>query len=149
VFLFGTRLTHVTRHLRGQDVDVALARVAAAAPDWSGGTRIGACLYEFNLRWARRVLGYGAQVLLLTDGLDREDTTLLTKAADRLGRSCRNLIWLNPLLRYDGFEPRAAGVRALLPHVDTFVPVHNLNSIADLAQSLGGGKARVASTHTR
>lgn len=149
VFLFGTRLTHVTRHLRGQDVDVALARVAAAAPDWSGGTRIGACLHEFNLRWARRVLGYGAQVLLLTDGLDREDTTLLTKAADRLGRSCRNLIWLNPLLRYDGFEPRAAGVRALLPHVDTFVPVHNLNSIADLAQSLGGGKARVASTHTR
>lgn len=149
VFLFGTRLTHVTRHLRGQDVDVALARVAAAAPDWSGGTRIGACLYEFNLRWARRVLGYGAQVLLLTDGLDREDTTLLTKAADRLGRSCRNLIWLNPLLRYDGFEPRAAGVRALLPHVDTFVPVHNLNSIADLAQALGSGKARVASTHTR
>ena len=103
VFLFGTRLTHVTRHLRGQDVDVALARVAAAAPDWSGGTRIGACLHEFNLRWARRVLGYGVQVLLLTDGLDREDTTLLTKAADRLGRSCRNLIWLNPLLRYDGF----------------------------------------------
>lgn len=149
VFLFGTRLTHVTRHLRGQDVDVALARVAAAAPDWSGGTRIGACLHEFNLRWARRVLGYGAQVLLLTDGLDREDTTLLTKAADRLGRSCRNLIWLNPLLRYDGFEPRAAGVRALLPHVDTFVPVHNLNSIADLAKSLGGGKASVASTHTR
>ena len=149
VFLFGTRLTHVTRHLRGQDVDVALARVAAAAPDWSGGTRIGACLHEFNLRWARRVLGYGVQVLLLTDGLDREDTTLLTKAADRLGKSCRNLIWLNPLLRYDGFEPRAAGVRALLPHVDTFVPVHNLNSIADLAQSLGGGKARVASTHTR
>ena len=149
VFLFGTRLTHVTRHLRGQDVDVALARVAAAAPDWSGGTRIGACLHEFNLRWARRVLGYGAQVLLLTDGLDREDTTLLTKAADRLGRSCRNLIWLNPLLRYDGFEPRAAGVRALLPHVDTFVPVHNLNSIAELAQSLGGGKASVASTHTR
>jgi len=149
VFLFGTRLTHVTRHLRGQDVDVALARVAAAAPDWSGGTRIGACLHEFNLRWARRVLGYGVQVLLLTDGLDREDTTLLTKAADRLGRSCRNLIWLNPLLRYDGFEPRAAGVRALLPHVDTFVPVHNLNSIADLAQALGSGKARVASTHTR
>ena len=149
VFLFGTRLTHVTRHLRGQDVDVALARVAAAAPDWSGGTRIGACLHAFNLRWARRVLGYGAQVLLLTDGLDREDTTLLTKAADRLGRSCRNLIWLNPLLRYDGFEPRAAGVRALLPHVDTFVPVHNLNSIADLAQALGSGKARVASTHTR
>jgi uncharacterized protein with von Willebrand factor type A (vWA) domain len=149
VFLFGTRLTHVTRHLRGQDVDVALARVAAAAPDWSGGTRIGACLHEFNLRWARRVLGYGVQVLLLTDGLDREDTTLLTKAADRLGRSCRNLIWLNPLLRYDGFEPRAAGVPALLPHVDTFVPVHNLNSIADLAKSLGGGKASVASTHTR
>jgi len=149
VFLFGTRLTHVTRHLPGQDVDVALARVAAAAPDWSGGTRIGACLHEFNLRWARRVLGYGVQVLLLTDGLDREDTTLLTKAADRLGKSCRNLIWLNPLLRYDGFEPRAAGVRALLPHVDTFVPVHNLNSIADLAQALGSGKARVASTHTR
>lgn len=147
VFLFGTRLTHVTRHLKGQDVDVALARVAAATPDWSGGTRIGACLHEFNLHWARRVLGAGAQVLLLTDGLDRDDTALLEKAADRLGRSCRNLIWLNPLLRYDGFEPRAAGVRALLPHVDTFVPVHNLASIADLAKSLAGAGPRVSAKH--
>ncbi len=136
VFLFGTRLTRVTRHLRGQDVDVALARVTDAAPDWSGGTRIGASLHEFNLRWSRRVLGYGAQVLLLTDGLDREDTALLASAADRLGRSCRNLIWMNPLLRYDGFEPRAAGVRALLPHVHAFVPVHNLNAIGDIAAAL-------------
>jgi len=139
VFLFGTRLTHVTRHLRGHDVDIALDRIAAAAPDWSGGTRIGACLDEFNRAWSRRVLGQGAQVLLLTDGLDRDDSALLTQAAERLGKSCRSLVWLNPLLRYDGFEPRAAGVRALLPHVDTFVPVHNLQSIGELAAALSGG----------
>lgn len=144
VFLFGTRLTHVTRHLRGRDVDVALDEIAAAAPDWSGGTRIGGCLEEFNLRWSRRVLSQGASVLLLSDGLDRDDTARLAAAADRLGKSCRALIWLNPLLRYDGFEPRAAGVRAILPHVDAFVPVHNLDAISDLAAALAGAAPRRA-----
>lgn len=136
VFLFGTRLTHITRQLRHKDVDAALGRVANAAPDWSGGTRIGACLHEFNQRWSRRVLGQGAVVLLLTDGLDRDDVALLATSAERLGKSCRQLIWLNPLLRYDGFAPRAAGIQALLPHATKFVPAHNLQSIKALAAAL-------------
>ena len=138
VFLFGTRLTHITRQLRHKDVDAALERVADAAPDWSGGTRIGACLHEFNQRWSRRVLGQGAVVLLLTDGLDREDASVLAASAERLGKSCRQLIWLNPLLRYDGFTPRAAGIQALLPHATRFVPAHNLVSIKSLAEALAG-----------
>ena len=137
VFLFGTRLTHITRQLRHKDVDAALGRVANAAPDWSGGTRIGACLHEFNQRWSRRVLGQGAVVLLLTDGLDRDDVDVLSASAERLGKSCRQLIWLNPLLRYDGFAPRAAGIQALLPHATKFVPAHNLQSIKALASALG------------
>ena len=136
VFLFGTRLTHITRQLRHKDVDAALGRVANAAPDWSGGTRIGACLHEFNQRWSRRVLGQGAVVLLLTDGLDRDDIQVLAASAERLGKSCRQLIWLNPLLRYDGFAPRAAGIQALLPHATKFVPAHNLQSIKALAMAL-------------
>lgn len=136
VFLFGTRLTHITRQLRHRDVDAALGRVASAAPDWSGGTRIGACLHEFNQRWSRRVLGQGALVLLLTDGLDRDDVDVLAASAERLGKSCRQLIWLNPLLRYEGFAPRAAGIQALLPHATKFVPAHNLQSIKSLATAL-------------
>ena len=136
VFLFGTRLTHVTRQLRNKDVDVALDRVASAAPDWSGGTRIGGCLHEFNLLWSRRVLGQGAVVLLLTDGLDRDDIDLLAASAERLRKSCRQLIWLNPLLRFDGFAPRAAGIQALLPHASKFVAAHNLQSIKALAAAL-------------
>lgn len=136
VFLFGTRLTHITRQLRHKDVDAALGRVANAAPDWSGGTRIGACLHEFNQRWSRRVLGQGAVVLLLTDGLDRDDIDVLAASAERLGKSCRQLIWLNPLLRYEGFAPRAAGIQALLPHATKFVPAHNLQSIKSLATAL-------------
>lgn len=136
VFLFGTRLTHITRQLRQKDVDVALARVASAAPDWSGGTRIGASLREFNQRWSRRVLGQGAVVLLLTDGLDRDDIGVLSASAERLRKSCRQLIWLNPLLRFDAFAPRAAGIQALLPHVSKFVPAHNLQSIKSLAAAL-------------
>ena len=136
VFLFGTRLTHITRQLKHKDVDAALGRVANAAPDWSGGTRIGACLHEFNQRWSRRVLGQGAVVLLLTDGLDRDDINVLAASAERLGKSCRQLIWLNPLLRYDGFAPRAAGIQALLPHATKFVPAHNLQSIKSLAAAL-------------
>ena len=136
VFLFGTRLTHITRQLRHKDVDAALARVASAAPDWSGGTRIGASLREFNLRWSRRVLGQGAVVLLLTDGLDRDDIGVLAASAERLRKSCRQLIWLNPLLRFDAFAPRAAGIQALLPHASKFVPAHNLQSIKALATAL-------------
>ena len=135
-FLFGTRLTNVTRHLRHKDVDFALEKVSEAAEDWSGGTRIGACLHEFNLFWSRRVLAQGALVLLITDGLDREGGRNLHREMDRLHRSCRRLIWLNPLLRYDGFEPKSTGIKAILPHVDDFRPVHNLASLDDLAKAL-------------
>ncbi len=135
-FTFGTRLTNVTRLLRHRDPDLALAAVGRTVRDWDGGTRIGASLREFNLRWARRLLGQGAVVLLVTDGLDRDDARGLAAEAERLRRSCRRLIWLNPLLRYAGFEARAAGVRALLPHVDEFRPVHDLASVAQLAEAL-------------
>lgn len=135
-FLFGTRLTNITRHLERRDVDEALDRVSEAVEDWSGGTRIGGCLKEFNYTWARRCLGQGAEVLLITDGLDRDDVTELEVEMDRLHRSCRRLTWLNPLLRYDAFEPKAAGIRSMLPHVDAFRPVHNLESLQDLANVL-------------
>jgi uncharacterized protein with von Willebrand factor type A (vWA) domain len=138
VFVFGTRLTNITRQLRHRDVDVAMARVAEAIKDWSGGTRIGASLREFNFKWARRVLGQNACVLLVSDGLDREAGEGLGEEMERLAKSCRELIWLNPLLRYDKFEARPAGVRAMLPHVDLFLPVHNLKSLVDLAHTLSG-----------
>lgn len=137
-FLFGTRLTGVTRALRHRDPDVALQACVAAADDWSGGTRIGACLREFNLRWSRRVLGGNATVLLVTDGLERGDASPLGFEVERLSRSCRRLVWLNPLLRYRGFEPLAAGVRSILPHADAHLPVHNLDSLYDLTRALGG-----------
>jgi uncharacterized protein with von Willebrand factor type A (vWA) domain len=139
VFVFGTRLTNITRQLRHRDVDVAMARVAEAIKDWSGGTRIGASLREFNFKWARRVLGQNACVLLVSDGLDREAGEGLGDEMERLAKSCRSLIWLNPLLRYDKFEARPAGVRAMLPHVDLFLPVHNLKSLVDLAHTLNKG----------
>jgi len=142
VFVFGTRLTNITRQLRHRDVDVAMARVAEAIKDWSGGTRIGACLRDFNWRWARRVLGQNACVLLVSDGLDREAGEGLSDEMDRLAKSCRYLVWLNPLLRYEKFEARPAGVRAILPHVDLFLPVHNLKSLIDLAHSLSGPMVR-------
>ncbi len=142
-FLFGTRLTNVTRLLAHRDVDDALAAVGQTVRDWSGGTRIGACLESFNLLWSRRVLGQGAVVLLITDGLDRDGGRGLAGAVSRLRRSCRRLVWLNPLLRYEGFEPKAAGIRAMLPHVDEFRPVHNLESLEELAAALGAeGVAR-------
>lgn len=137
IFLFGTRLSNVTRHMRDKDPDVALAKIGASVEDWSGGTRIGTCLKEFNRYWSRRVLGQGAQVLLITDGLDRDGATGLSGEIERLHKSCRRLVWLNPLLRWDGFEPRAQGIRALIAHVDDFLPVHNLTSLADLAQAIG------------
>ena len=136
VFVFGTRLTNVTRQLRHRDVDVAMAKVADAIKDWSGGTRIGMCLREFNWRWGRRVLGQNACVLLVSDGLDREAGEGLSDEMERLAKSCRYLVWLNPLLRYEHFEARPAGVRAMLPHVDLFLPVHNLKSLVDLAHTL-------------
>jgi uncharacterized protein len=142
VFLFATRLTNVTRLLRRRDADEALARCGREVVDWAGGTRLGACLSEFNRAWSRRVLGHGAVVLLVTDGLDREPGPDLAAAADRLHRSCRRLVWLNPLLRWEGFEPRAQGVRALLPHVDEHRPVHNLDSLEALGRALGERGAR-------
>jgi hypothetical protein len=135
-FVFGTRLTNLTRQMRHRDPDAALADCSAAVQDWSGGTRIGDTLHEFNRLWSRRVLGQGAVVLLITDGLERDDVGELSAEMARLRRSCRRLIWLNPLLRFDGFEARARGVKAMLPHVDEFRPVHNLDALADLCASL-------------
>lgn len=135
-FLFGTRLTNVTRQLRHRDAEVAFELVSHIVPDWQGGTRIGESLERFNRLWARRVLGQGAVVLLITDGLDREGARGLADATDRLRRSCRRLIWLNPLLRYAGFQPRSQGIRAMLPHVDEFRPVHNLQSLRELVATL-------------
>nr|WP_216366825.1 VWA domain-containing protein [Halovulum dunhuangense] len=135
-FTFGTRLTNITRHLRARDVDAALAAAGAEARDWEGGTRIGHCLHAFNRDWSRRVLGQGAVVLLITDGLDRDDPDLLAAEADRLRLSSRRLIWLNPLLRWDGFAPRARGVKVLLPRVDAFRAGHNIASLEALAEAL-------------
>lgn len=147
VFLFGTRLTNITRQLRTRDVDDALERVAGAVEDWSGGTRIASSFRDFNHDWSRRVLGQGAVVLLLTDGLERDLDGGLAREMERLHRSCRRLIWLNPLLRYDRFEARASGIKAMLPHVDDFRACHSLDSIADLVEALSapeGLKARAA-----
>ncbi len=135
-FLFGTRLTNVTRYLRYKDVDEALEKVSEAAEDWSGGTRIGHCLEDFNKFWSRRVLTQGAIVVLISDGLDRDEGDGLTLEMERLHMSCRRLIWLNPLLRYDGFEPKSIGIKAMLPHVDIFKTIHNLNNLNDLTRVL-------------
>lgn len=135
-FLFGTRLTNVTRALKTRDPDDALALCSQGVADWAGGTRIAQALEEFNKRWSRRVLGQGATVLLVTDGLEREGGGELKREIDRLHRSCRRLIWLNPLLRFEGFEAKAAGIRAMLPHVDELRPVHDLSSLASLCDAL-------------
>ena len=135
-FVFGTRLTNITRQLRNRDVDAAIERASAEVADWEGGTRIGRCLDAFNREWSRRVCGQGAMVLFISDGLDRDVGEGLGVQVERLHKSCRRLVWLNPLLRYEGFEPRAAGMRALLPHVDELRPVHNLESLEDLCEAL-------------
>ncbi|WP_296575921.1 VWA domain-containing protein [Phreatobacter sp.] len=135
-FTFGTRLTNITRMLKAKDPDEALAACSAAVEDWSGGTRIAPSLAAFNKVWSRRVLSGGAVVLLVTDGLERDGTADLARAADRLHRSCRRLVWLNPLLRFDGFEARAQGIRALLPHVDEFRTIHNVAAVAELVAAL-------------
>jgi hypothetical protein len=141
-FLFGTRLTNVTRHLRNKDIDVALDKCTDAVEDWSGGTRIGEALREFNQHWSRRVLGQGAVMLLISDGLDRDAGRGLAREMDRLHKSCRRLIWLNPLLRFEGFEPKSQGIRAILPHVDEFRPVHNLESLTQLVEALNAAAGR-------
>lgn len=138
VFLFGTRLTNVTRELKRRDIDEAMAKVSGAVQDWSGGTRIGTSLKEFNYRWARRVLTQGAHVLIMTDGLDREGVDTLEHEMQRLRRQTKRIIWLNPLLRYDGFKAMAGGIKAMMPHVDEFRPVHSLESLRDLAAALAG-----------
>jgi hypothetical protein len=141
-FLFGTRLTNVTRALRQRDPDEALSTCSAHVTDWSGGTRIASSLHEFNKRWGRRVLGQGAVVLLITDGLERDADDTLSLEMDRLHRSCRRLVWLNPLLRFEGFEARAKGVRTILPHVDELRPIHNLESMTELVRALSGAPAK-------
>jgi hypothetical protein len=141
-FLFGTRLTNVTRAIRQRDPDEALAMCSLNVADWSGGTRIATSLHAFNKHWARRVLGQGAVVLLITDGLERDADDTLSFEMDRLHRSCRRLIWLNPLLRFEGFEARAKGVRAMLPHVDELRSIHNLESMTDLVRALSGASAK-------
>jgi uncharacterized protein with von Willebrand factor type A (vWA) domain len=138
-FLFGTRLSNVTRALRERDPDDALAACSAAVPDWSGGTRVASSLRAFNRLWARRVLAQGAVVLLITDGLERDADDTLAFEMDRLHRSCRRLIWLNPLLRFEGFEARARGIKAMLPQVDEMRPIHNLESITGLVAALAYG----------
>jgi len=147
-FTFGTQLTNITRHLRHRDVDAALAMAGAEAQDWEGGTRIGACLHSFNRDWSRRILGQGAVVLLITDGLDRDDPDALGAEMERLHLSARKVIWLNPLLRWDGFAPKARGIREMLPHVDSFRAGHNIASLQALADALTrpediGEKARL------
>jgi uncharacterized protein with von Willebrand factor type A (vWA) domain len=136
-FLFGTRLTNITRAMRSRDPDEAVDQCAGAVSDWSGGTRIGEALRLFNRLWSRRVLGQGAIVILITDGLERDSIAELDAEIDRLHRSCRRLIWLNPLLRFEGFEARARGVRTMLAHVDEFRAVHNIEAMADLVAALG------------
>ena len=135
-FVFGTRLTRTTRLLASRDPDIAVGQVVRAVADWSGGTRITTSLHHFNQQWARRVLNSRATVLLVTDGLEHGGTAALSAEMDRLHKSCRRLIWLNPLLRYSGFEPRAGGIKAMLPHVDRFLATHNLDSLAELVAVL-------------
>lgn len=141
-FLFGTQLTAITRLLQNRDIDDSIAAVARTVPDWSGGTRISTSLAAFNHIWSRRVLGQGAIVLLMTDGLDRDVCADLNLQIDRLHKSCAELIWLNPLLRYDGFAPKSRSVQTMLAHVDRFLPVHSLQALSQLATLLSGQNKR-------
>lgn len=136
VFVFGTRLTRITRELRRRDVDTAIADVVSSVDDWSGGTRIGEAIHNFNYLWSRRVLRSGATVVVISDGWDRGDPLLLGGEMAKLQRSCRRLIWLNPLLGAPGYQPLTQGIRAALPYVDHFLPIHNLKSMEGLAHLL-------------
>ncbi len=135
-FVFGTRLTRITHHLRHRDVERALSMTTDAIRDWAGGTRIGETLKTFNYQWGRRVLGQGALTIIISDGWDRGDTHLLAREMARLQRSCQRLIWLNPLLGSPGYEPLTRGIQAALPYVDDFLPVHNLASLEELGTLL-------------
>ena len=135
-FVFGTRLTRITRQLRHRDINHALSEASRTVNDWAGGTRIGESIRTFNYRWARRVLNQGAVVLIISDGWDRGDVEVLRTEMDRLHRSCYRLIWLNPLLGDEDYQPLVRGIQAALPHVDDFLPVHNLASLEQLAKLL-------------
>jgi hypothetical protein len=135
-FVFGTRLTRITRQLARRDVDEALALVTKSVQDWSGGTRIGESLHTFNRRWSRRVLGRGAAVLIISDGWDRGDVRILGEEMARLQRNCHRLIWLNPLLGLEDYRPVTAGMRAALPYIDSFLPANNLDSLIALGKAL-------------
>ena len=137
VFVFGTRLTRITRELRKKNVDQAIADVVSSVDDWSGGTRIGESIHNFNFKWSRRVLRSGATVVVISDGWDRGDPQLLGAEMARLQRSCRRVIWLNPLLGAPGYQPLTQGIKASLPYVDHFLPIHNLKSMEALAKLLG------------
>ncbi|HEX7718781.1 MAG TPA: VWA domain-containing protein [Woeseiaceae bacterium] len=143
-FVFGTRLTNISRMMRDMDIDLALAEIATEVVDWDGGTRIADSLLQFNLAWSRRVLAQNAVVILLTDGLERESASDLGSQMQRLRRSCRQLIWLNPVLRYREFQPRALGIREMLPYVDLFLPAHNLDSLGALSRILRSCQYRPA-----
>ena len=135
-FVFGTRLTNISHRLRDRDVDHALSRIATDVLDWDGGTRIAESLARFNKDWSRRVLAQDGVVVLLSDGLERDSEADLAFEMQRLKRSCREIVWLNPVLRYAGFEPKAAGILKMLPHVDRFLPAHNVASLAALGEVL-------------
>lgn len=137
-FVFGTRLTRITRELHGREIDQSLKEVSQAVTDWGGGTRIGESLKTFNFQWGRRVLGRGAVVLLISDGWDRGEPQLLGDELGRLKRSCHRLVWLNPLLGSAQYEPLTRGMQAALPYIDDFLPVHNLASLEELAAHLTG-----------
>lgn len=143
-FVFGTRLSNISRYLRYRDVDKALAATAQRVQDWSGGTRIEECLHDFNRHWSRRVLAQGALVILISDGLDRGRGVGLQKEMERLAKSSRRLVWLNPLLRFDGFEPRAAGIKAMLPYVDDFRSAHSVKSLIELGELLRESTRHIA-----
>ena len=135
-FTFGTRLSRITHYLRKKDANDALELINESVKDWSGGTKIGETLETFNHMWARRVLSGGAVVLIISDGWDTGNIELLSKESGRLHRSCHRLIWLNPNLGYEDFQPLTQGIQAILPHVDDFLPIHNLNSLIDLVNIL-------------
>ncbi|MFQ5631746.1 MAG: VWA domain-containing protein, partial [bacterium] len=143
-FVFGTRLSRISRYLRQRDIDDAVELVSKSVNDWGGGTKIGACLKDFNYLWSRRVLRSGAVVIVISDGWDRGDIPLLEREIARLSRSCYRLIWLNPLLGYEDYKPLTKGIRAALPYIDDFLPVHNLESLEQLGVLLGNLRTKPA-----
>jgi hypothetical protein len=148
-FVFSTDITRITRQIRQKSVDEALTDVGRTVNQWGGGTMIGESLYHFNFHWARRVLGQGAIVMLITDGWDRGDRELLDREAARLGRSCERFIWLNPLLDSPDYEPLTRGAQALLPHIDDFLPIRNLANLETLIKALQGLQMNTARAYQK